>query len=64
MEKFDQLKYIAKYQKQFTKRYTFTLNEKTDQDLINELAEDKEPMATKVKRLLREDMLSKKNKFN
>ena len=63
MEKFDQLKYIAEYQKQFTKRYTFTLNTKFDQDLINDLAEDKEPMATKVKRLLEADMLNKKKKI-
>ena len=60
MEKFNQLKYIAEYQKQFTKRYTFTLNTKFDQDLINDLAEDKEPMATRVKRLLEADMLKKR----
>jgi len=57
MKEFNQLKYISDYQKEFTKRYTFTLNTKHDQDLINDLANTTEPMATRVKRLLREDKI-------
>ena len=49
------LQYDLNYQKQNIRQVKFVLNERTDKDIISYL-EDKKPLQTYLKRLIREDI--------